>query len=151
VWLGLEGGLLLAIPGALAAALLLRERHYLQRFVPRRDVERTAREEPGQPRALALLISVATLRSMAWFGLITFVPLYEVAHGSSKAEGTRLLTYLLACGAALTLTTGPLADRFGRVPVILWTGVLCVPLVVVYIVEGGPLGAAAVIVAGGLL
>ena len=43
----------------------------------------------GRPaRAMALLGVVIALRSIAWFTLLAFVPLWVVAHGHSKATAT---------------------------------------------------------------
>ena len=68
---------------------------------------------------MKLLLGVIALRSVAWFGLITFVPLWEVALGHSKSHGNHLLALMLFAGAVGTLSLGPLADRFGRRPVLL--------------------------------
>jgi len=76
------------------------------------------------------------------------VPLWEVAKGNSKGYGTVLLSLFLIAGAVGTLAGGPLADRFGRRPVMLCTYVASVPLIVAYVLVGGMLGAAAVILAG---
>ena len=48
-------------------------------------------------------------RSVAWFTLITFVPLWAVSQGDSQAEGNRLLSLMLLSGAVGTLLLGPIA------------------------------------------
>ena len=113
---GLDGGLVLALPGLAVAALLLAARPHLTSFAP--SVERTAeaRGEPGQPRALALLIGVIALRSVAHMGLFTFVPLWEVARGNGGGARDEAPGPLPLRGAVGTLAGGPLADRFGRDP-----------------------------------
>jgi FSR family fosmidomycin resistance protein-like MFS transporter len=145
---GLDGGLVLAVPALLVAALLLVARPHLTAFAP--SVERRAevRGEPGQPRALALLIGVIALRSVAHMGLFTFVPLWEVAQGNGEAHGTRLLALFLLAGAVGTLAGGPLADRFGRRPVLRWSFVVAAPLILVYVLAGGLVGEVALIVSG---
>ena len=69
--------------------------------------------------SLVLLLTVILFRSVAWFGLITFVPLYEVSLGHSKAHGNHLLSLMLLAGGVGTLAAGPAADRFGRRPVLM--------------------------------
>jgi len=50
---------------------------------------------------------VIVFRSISWFGLLTFVPLYEVSLGHSKAHGNHLLSLMLLAGGAGTVL-GPL-------------------------------------------
>ena len=142
LWLGLRGGLLLALPGLAIAAAILAGTPYLGSFVPDRGTTRAAggRDRPG---ATALLLGVIAFRSVAWFGLVTFVPLWEVSLGHSKAEGNRLLALMLVAGGAGTLLIGPLADRFGRRPVLVASVVATSPLAFVFLVVGGIPGAIA--------
>jgi len=142
LWLGLRGGLLLALPCLVIAAAILAATPYLRGFVPDRETSRAAggRDRPG---AMALLLGVIAFRSVAWFGLVTFVPLWEVSLGHSKAEGNRLLALMLVAGGAGTLLMGPLADRFGRRPVLVASVVATSPLAFVFLVVGGIPGALA--------
>ena len=142
LWLGLRGGLLLALPCLVIAAAIVAATPYLRGFVPDRETSRAAagRDRPG---AMALLLGVIAFRSVAWFGLVTFVPLWEVSLGHSKAEGNRLLALMLVAGGAGTLLMGPLADRFGRRPVLVASVVATSPLAFVFLVVGGIPGALA--------
>ena len=146
--LGLHGGLLLAVPGIVVAAFLVTASPYLARFVPDRRRLSGATREPSQSRALGLLLAVVGCRSLAHMGLFTFVPLWEVAKGNSKTHGTLLLSLFLFAGALGTLAGGPLADRFGRRPVLLWSLVASAPLILVYVLVGGVLGGTALVLAG---
>jgi MFS transporter, FSR family, fosmidomycin resistance protein len=150
--LGLEGGALVAVPGIAIAVFLLATLRYLEGFAPS-VVGREARAAaaPSQPRGLALLIGVIGLRSLAHMGLFTFVPLWEVAQGSSEAYGTRLLAAFLLAGALGTLLGGPLADRFGRRRILTWSFVAAAPLVLTYVLVGGAIGAVALIVSGAFI
>ncbi|MDX6543036.1 MAG: transporter, family, fosmidomycin resistance protein [Gaiellaceae bacterium] len=142
LWLGLRGGLLLALPCLAIAAAILAGTPYLRSFVPDRETSRAAsgRDRPG---AMALLLGVIAFRSVAWFGLVTFVPLWEVSLGHSKADGNRLLALMLVAGGAGTLLMGPLADRFGRRPVLVASVVATSPLAFVFLAVGGIPGALA--------
>jgi len=147
LWLGLRGGLLLALPCLAIAAAILAATPYLRSFVPDRETSRAAsgRDRPG---AMALLLGVIAFRSVAWFGLVTFVPLWEVSLGHSKAEGNRMLALMLVAGGAGTLLMGPLADRFGRRPVLVASVVATSPLAFVFLAVGGIPGALALVGVG---
>src|SRR5919198_2911006 len=84
--LGLTGGLLLALPCLAVAALLLAAVRFLAGFAPEPGVRSAQAVEPDRPGALGLLLGVIAFRSVAWFGLVTFVPLWEVSLGHSKAH-----------------------------------------------------------------
>ena len=60
---------------------------------------------------MALLGIVIALRSVAWFTLLAFVPLWVVSLGHSKADGNRLLFLMLLVGRR-----GDAAARPGRRP-----------------------------------
>ena len=87
-------------------------------------------------------------RSVAWFGLITFVPLWEVSLGNSKAHGSHLLSLMLLAGGVGTLVAGPLADRLGRRPVLIASLAVTAPLILVYVLVGGVPGAIALAFVG---
>jgi FSR family fosmidomycin resistance protein-like MFS transporter len=139
---GLEGGLLLGIPGVLVALALLRLVPFLSSFAPTGG-HRVESDEPDRIAALLLLLGVIAFRSVSWFGLITFVPLWEVSLGHSKAHGNHLLSLMLLAGGVGTLVAGPLADRFGRRPVLVASTAATAPLILVFVVVGGIPGAIA--------
>lgn len=145
---GLRGGLLLALPGLAVAGLLLAEGRYLGRFVPSGERAGLRFPQRDRPRAFAVLQGVVGLRSIAHYGLFTFVPLWEVENGASKAAGTRLLSLFLLAGAVGTLIGGPVADRFGRRAVIVVTHTVAAPLIVAYVLAGGIAGDVALVLAG---
>jgi FSR family fosmidomycin resistance protein-like MFS transporter len=136
IWLGLRGGLLIAFPGLLVAIALLAATPFLRTFVP---TARPTRQEAGddRPGAMAVLITMIAFRSVTWFGLITFVPLWEHAHGHSRAYGDLVLTVMLGCGAIGTLALGPIADRIGGRTVMIVTQALVCPLALVFVLVGG--------------
>jgi FSR family fosmidomycin resistance protein-like MFS transporter len=145
---GLRGGLLLVIPGAVFAALLVLRYRYLASFAPRIVRGTSPSTDADSPRGLALLLGVITLRSLSWWGLVTFVPLWEVSVGHSKSYGAHLLALMLLAGAVGTIVAGPAADRFGRRPVLMASMVVTPPLIGGFIVFGGVAGAVCLALVG---
>jgi FSR family fosmidomycin resistance protein-like MFS transporter len=148
VTLGLGGGLLLALPPLAAAAALVLLTPFLLSFDPGRSGPARRREGEDRPKPLALLLAVVGFRSLAWFGLISFVPLYEVAQGHSEAYGNRLLALMLLAGGVGTLAAGPAADRIGRRPVLVGSVAATGPLIAVYLLAGEAVGAVALALVG---
>jgi MFS transporter, FSR family, fosmidomycin resistance protein len=144
---GLHGGLALAVPCLLVAGALLALAPYLRGFVPGPEAH-DAHAGEDDPLAMKLLLGVIALRSVAWFGLITFVPLWEISLGHSKSHGNHLLALMLFAGGVGTLVLGPLADHFGRRPVLLGSVVATGPLVLVFVLVGGVPGAFALALIG---
>jgi FSR family fosmidomycin resistance protein-like MFS transporter len=147
LWLGLRGGLLIALPPLAIAAALFVLMPFLNTFVPERSVDRRAAGE-NRPGALTLLLAVIGFRSLAWWGLLTFVPLWEVSLGHSKSYGNHLLSLMLLVGGVGTLVVGLAADRIGRRPVLVASLVAAGPLIFVFVAVGGVLGAAALALVG---
>jgi len=146
--LGLNGGLLLAVPGLVVAAGLLFLLPYLGGFAPDRSPSHAGTVAKSEPRGLVLLLVVVGLRSVAHMGLFTFIPLWEIHKGHGAAYGTFVLALFLFAGAVGTLLGGPLADRFGRRPVLRGSFVVATPLILLYVLLGGPLGVVAVTLSG---
>jgi FSR family fosmidomycin resistance protein-like MFS transporter len=142
VAIGLRGGLLLAVPALAVAGLLLASTRYLLGFVPEHEAAGSAVGE-NDLRSLAILLTVITFRSLAWFGLITFVPLYEVSRGHSESYGNYVFAGMLLVGALGTLAAGPLADRLGLRTVLRGSFVISTPLMLVFLLVGGITGAVA--------
>jgi len=144
---GLTGGLLLSLPCLAVAAVLLAVVPFLRSFQPEHGsvLGDSGRDRPG---ALAILLGVIAFRSVAWFGLITFVPLWEVSLGHSKSYGSHLLSLMLIAGGLGTLAAGPIADRIGRRPVVIVSMALVAPLTFVYVIVGAAVGAVALALVG---
>jgi MFS transporter, FSR family, fosmidomycin resistance protein len=148
---GSSGGLLLLIPAALVASLLVRD------FGSLLQVRLTGSERAAttalvdQPRAFRLLLVAVAFRSVAYYGLFTFIPLWEVSRGHSKSYGTALLSLVLLAGAFGTLCSGPLADRFGEKAVLVASLLLSPVFVFVYVLAGGTVGAISGCISGAVL
>ena len=147
VWLGLVGGLLAMIPVLLASLALLRLAPHLSVLKPERGVAALQRVDDRRS-AMAVLGVVIALRSVAWFTLLAFVPLWIVSLGHSKAAGNRLLFLMLLAGALGTLVLGPVADRIGLRRTLVVTQALIAPLILVFVYVGGVPGTIAVMLVG---
>jgi FSR family fosmidomycin resistance protein-like MFS transporter len=117
VSLGLRGSPLLLLPEAAFALIIFVN---FSRFLPysgasktRKQVQDTAQQNAWG--AFTLLTAVVICRSIVFYGLNTFLPLYWIGilH-QTKAEGNIALTCFLAVGIVGTLIGGRLADRYGR-------------------------------------
>ena len=147
VWLGLVGGLLAMVPVLLASFALARLVPHLAALKPETGAG-AYHQGDDRRRAMALLGAVIALRSVAWFTLLAFVPLWVVSLGHSKGDGNRLLFLMLLAGAVGTLLLGPVADRTGLRRTLVVTQALIAPLILVFVYVGGVPGLLALMLVG---
>ncbi len=147
VALGFVGGALAMIPVLAVGLVLLRLLPRFARLAPART-EHASRGGEDHRSAMALLGTVIALRSIAWFTLLAFVPLWVVAHGHSKADGNRLLFVMLLAGAVGTLALGPVADRIGLRRTLVVTQAIIAPAMLVFVYVGGAAGVVALMLVG---
>jgi FSR family fosmidomycin resistance protein-like MFS transporter len=146
---GLHGTMAAAIPVALVAGVVLLELRRLATFIPNHVKQRKSAGIDDWA-SFGKLSAFVIVRSMAYLGSIAFLPLYfvEVLHTSPAFGDVALVAYLLS-GAFGTIAGGPIADRFGRKPVMLWSTGLTAVLFVAFVVlthGGGPLPLALVLI-----
>jgi len=147
---GLHGTLAAAIPVALIAGVVLLEVRRLAAFIPNHVKQRKSAGTDDWV-SFGKLSAFVIVRSMAYLGSVAFLPLYfvEVLHTSPAVADAALVAYLLS-GAFGTVAGGPIADRVGRKPVMLWSTGLTVVLFVAFVAlthGGGPLPLAFAIIA----
>jgi FSR family fosmidomycin resistance protein-like MFS transporter len=147
LWLGLAGGALAAVPALVVSVALARALPKLSRLRPARAAAGVASGET-QGRAMTILAGVIALRSVAWFALLAFVPLWVVSQGGSAGEGNRELSVMLVAGVAGTLALGPIADRIGLRRTLLATQAALPPLILVFLELGGIVGTLALMGVG---
>jgi FSR family fosmidomycin resistance protein-like MFS transporter len=144
---GLTGTLVAALPVLVVGIVLLASLRALRSLTPEARGAPPVIDE-DRPHAMLLLVVVILLRSLTWFGLITFVPLWVVSLGGTKTEGNRLLSLMLVAGVVGALVFGPVADRFGLRRTLLGSTTALTPLVFVFVQVGGALGALALMGVG---
>jgi FSR family fosmidomycin resistance protein-like MFS transporter len=134
--LGTRGAIVLALPVLIMAVVLTVNLPRLVAVEPSRlEIRRgllVNRDERWGD--FVRLTTVVVLRSIAFFGLNTFLPLYWTAtlHGT-KTGGGMALTVLAASVALGTLIGGRLADRYGRKTVIAGSLAAFVPLLLIFV------------------
>jgi len=134
---GMIGTVPTAIAGILGAVLLSWELPRLARFRSVYAKQTAAAGGHGQDAwwPFVRLTCFLTVRAFTTFGLMTFVPLYEMrVHGVSTGTAGAMLSILLAGSAAGTLASGWLADRFGRRAVLVTAMAIVVALLPFFIV-----------------
>jgi FSR family fosmidomycin resistance protein-like MFS transporter len=130
-----RGTWLLAIPAAIAAALIVR-------LAPTRPGRRGAQAASllavlrGNWRVLSLLIGVVALRSWASTTLVTFLPTLATERGAAPTEAAQVLTVFLISGAIGGFAGGAAADRLGRDVVVIGSLLLSVPFGVFLALQG---------------
>ena len=144
---GLWATLVAMVPVAVAAVALARMTRVFSTLAEAPLLTTTAAGE-DDTHAMTLLGLVIALRSIAWFTLLAFLPLWAVSLGHSKAYGNRLLFLVLMAGALGTLALGPVADRVGLRRTLLITQAFVPPLMLTFVYAGGIVGALALVPLG---
>ncbi|MGE4385001.1 MAG: MFS transporter [Endomicrobiaceae bacterium] len=78
-------------------------------------------------KSLTKIVITVSLRSLAFFGLISFLPLYLKGKDISITVSSHLLFIMLFSGAIGGLIGGHLSDKIGRKPVIAYSLMLATP------------------------
>ena len=140
---GPRGTIFAIIPALIMGTIIFRELPRLRTFAPavRRKGSDPARRDAWRP--FGLLTAMIIVRSLAFVGLLTFIPLYLVGiiH-ATPAQANIGLACFLGCGAIGTLAGGRLADRFGRRAVLNVALVAMVAFVLTFVhftMHGAPL------------
>jgi FSR family fosmidomycin resistance protein-like MFS transporter len=131
--LGLGATPLLALPGLVVGTLVLADLGRLRRFVPREPRASASDDDaPEQWWPFTRLAGAAVARTVAFFALQAFVPVFLIRHlGAGTGTGGAALTAMLLAGAVGTLIGGRCADRYGRRVVLVWAMLPMIPLLAV--------------------
>jgi FSR family fosmidomycin resistance protein-like MFS transporter len=135
---GLHGTAWLLLPGAIMTAVLVTQVRRLNGLEAAARPEQVSSTQQDAWGRFARLAVVVIGRSVAFFGLTVFVPLYWLAglHSAHFAAGAAL-TALLLCGVIGSLIGGRMADAYGPKPVIMTgLGLLAVSLLALGLAPG---------------
>lgn len=94
---------------------------------------------------------VVTFRSIVAVALTSFLPVLFAMRGQGRELGAAVLSIYLLFGAIGGMVGGTLSDRYGRIPVIVWSLLLAPPAVWLMINASGPLLWAGAALAGALV
>jgi FSR family fosmidomycin resistance protein-like MFS transporter len=113
---------------------------------------RTLGRGVNMPGAMALLITVVTVRAWTSLGFTTFVPFYYLdTLGAEPAMVGLLLFVFLGAGALGTVVAGPIADRVGPRVFMQWVLLAALPFGALFLLTRGPLAVIALGCFGGVL
>ncbi len=148
--LGLEWTPLLIVPGAATAVLLWFNAPNIEskKKAPPPPLLATIRSAWFE---LTKIVLVVAFRSLAYFSLVAFLPLYFQHMNVSLLMGSRLVFLMLFSGAMGGLAGGYLSDLFGRKVVIVASLVAATPMFYLFLNTSGPVSYLLLGLSGALL
>lgn len=136
---GLKGSIFLIVPVLIISIIfmieipsLLQKEKEESSKIAKRTV--TSEEVKDEWNSFLKLLGPITCRSITFFGLNTFLPLYFIhVLNQSKTTGSTALTILLVMGAIGTLIAGRLADHYGQRNVVKVGFGILIPLLIIFV------------------
>lgn len=147
---GLELTPVFVIQGIVVAIILWLTAPRLKQFAPK-TASNVSPETQRAGLEIAKIVLIVALRSLAYFGLVAFLPLYLQHNNISLVVGSRLLFLMLFAGAMGGLVGGYLSDLFGRKIVVIVSLILATPLFYLFLSTDGVLSYILLALAGGAL
>jgi FSR family fosmidomycin resistance protein-like MFS transporter len=135
---GLKSTVVTIIPGIIVAILLFL-------FSPRDQISKSCpptlrvvfKSLKEAAKELIAIVSVIAIRSLAYTGLLTILPLYFQQKNLSNIQASHLVTIMLAAGAFGGIIGGFISDYFGRKQLIIGSLVLSTPLFFIFLLTNG--------------
>jgi len=125
---GLNGTLILMVPGLIMALLLYKYSPQLPPTGAHPSPGALVADMKAALKPLVTITGFVCMRSWVYIGMMTFLPLYLVYRGMDTSAASLHLFVLLLFGAAGGLVGGWVSDRYGRKPVLVWSLTVCTPL-----------------------
>ncbi|HML38081.1 MAG TPA: MFS transporter, partial [Bacillota bacterium] len=149
---GLKATVVTIIPGAIMALLLFlfspKDQAAADTPPAAADVFHTLRKSARQ---LASIVGVIAVRSLAYTGLLTILPLYFKHKSLSNIQASHLLTIMLFAGAVGGIIGGFISDYLGRKQLIIVSLILSTPLFFAFFLTDGILSTIFLALAGAAL
>jgi FSR family fosmidomycin resistance protein-like MFS transporter len=124
--LGLGWLWLVGLPGLLTVPLLFA----LAPPLPRRPPGASRIRWRAHARPMSVLIGYRGLQAFTTYVLVTFIPVLWHLRGGSLVTGATIITTMVTAGIAGNLWGGHLADRFGRRPILIVSGLSTAAVIV---------------------
>lgn len=149
---GLHATLVTVVPGVFVAILLLL-------FAPRNHVISSVSPElsvvllslKSAARELIAIVGVIAVRSLAYTGMLTMLPLYFKSQHLSNIAASHLISIMLFSGAFGGIIGGFLSDRYGRKRLIVASLIISSPLFFAFLYTHGTLSMIFLALAGATL
>jgi FSR family fosmidomycin resistance protein-like MFS transporter len=126
---GLQATVVTVIPGIIVALLLLsfapRDHILIGSNTPFTEVIKSLK---ASAKELNAIIGVIAIRSLAYTGMLTLLPLYLKSENISNITSSHLVTLMLASGAIGGVIGGFISDRYGRKRLIIGSLTISTPL-----------------------
>lgn len=149
---GLKASIVTVIPGIIVAILLLF-------FAPKNNALKGSNTPlpvvinslKAASHELSAIIVVIAIRSLAYTGMLTMLPLYFKSQNLSNIAASHLITIMLAAGAIGGVTGGFISDRYGRKRLIVGSLLLATPLFFGFFITSGIISTIFLALAGAAL
>jgi len=149
---GLRASVFTVLPGMLVAVLLFF-------FAPHIKISTKANPSfrmvisslRASSRQLVPLVAVIAVRSLAYTGMLTLLPLYFVEKQLTKIAASHLVTIMLFSGAFGGILGGFISDRYGRKPLIVTSLMLSTPFFFAFLATQGTISIVFLALAGACL
>ena len=140
------------IPGIIVAFLLFlfSPRDQISEGVPP-TLDKVFKTLKASAKELSAIVGVIAVRSLAYTGLLTMLPLYFKYKSLSNIQSSHLVTIMLGTGAIGGIIGGFISDYFGRKKLIIGSLVLSTPLFFAFLLTNGLLSTVFLALAGAAL
>jgi FSR family fosmidomycin resistance protein-like MFS transporter len=125
------------IPGALAAIMLWFTTHGIAMPLKKKNNTSVLPALKESWKELSKIMMVVALRSLAYFSLISFLPLYLKEKNISLVTGSRLVFLMLFTGSIGGLIGGFIADKYSKKGVIVISLIASAPLFYLFTLTSG--------------
>ena len=126
------------IPGLVVSFLLwilFRNQTVIKQTVVKgSSVLTTLRQNAGE---LTTILLIVALRSLTYFSLISFLPIYLKQHGIPLTTSSWMISLMLFSGSIGGLMGGFMADKYGRKVILISSLTLATPFFILFLVSSG--------------
>src|SRR5665647_3465494 len=149
---GLKASIVTVIPGIIVAVLLLffapKNNALTGSNTPLPIIINSLKEASHE---LSAIIGVIAIRSLAYMGMLTMLPLYFKSQNLSNIAASHLVTIMLTAGAIGGVTGGYISDHYGRKRLVVGSLLVATPLFFGFFITSGIISTVFLALAGAAL